>query len=151
MLIYVGDNISSLTGFPQRSGDEIPWFFHDFPHRYRSDLYPLYKADPHNSGCEEYFLNVKYLSVSLCVKTVRNQHIFPPKNMRDICEKSKFHDFSMTFCQIFISHDFSRPGLFFHFTWFSMIFHDRWNPVWFSVNQWPTTDSHWITHWRRLQ
>ena len=35
----------------------------------------------------------------------------------------------MTFCEMFIFHDFSRPGFFFHFLWFSMIFHDSGNPV----------------------
>ena len=35
----------------------------------------------------------------------------------------------MTFCEMFIFHDFPRPGFFFHFPWFSMIFHDSGNPV----------------------
>ena len=69
--------------------------------------------------------------MSLCVKSVCNKYIFSQKK----CERyaKKFYDFSMTFCQIIIFHDFSRPGFYF-FPWFSMIFHDSGHPVTFLNN-----------------
>ena len=62
------------------------------------------------SGCRRisYFSDVKYFtaiggpSVSLRVKSVRNQHIYLQKKW-DTFENSKFHDFSMTFCKSFIA------------------------------------------------
>ena len=75
-----------------------------------------------------YFLHVEYLTaiaglpVSLCVKSVGNQHIFLKSYAIDIYKNPKSHDF---FFQIFIFHDFSRPRFYF------FIFHDfpwPWEP-----------------------
>ena len=101
------------------------------------------KAEPGIAGfLLNPFLHVKYftaigrLPVSLYLISVGNQHIFLKRNVIDIYKNAKFHDFFMTFCQIFIFHDFSSPGFyFFHFPWFSMIFHDRGNPVLMEIRE----------------
>ena len=67
-------------------------------------------ASPQYPVGVSYFLQIKYLTVimvigglslSLCVKSVRNQHIFLKKNARDIWEKFKipllFHNFLPNF------------------------------------------------------
>ena len=66
----------------------------------------------------------------------------------EIChshENKQFHDFSMTFWEIFISQDF-----FHDFPWqqfFSRIFHDRGNPAWYSNHKihsvWKTEVHNW--------
>ena len=78
------------------------------------------KAEPGVPGfLLNHFLHVKYftaisgLPVSLCVKSVGTQHIFLKRNVMDIYENSKSHDFSMTFCQIFIFHNFYKPRFYF--------------------------------------
>ena len=65
----------------------------------------------------KYFTAIGGLPVSLCVKSVGNQHIFLNGNVKDIYINSKFHDFPMTFCQIFIFH-MTFPGLDFIFQGF---------------------------------
>ena len=62
-----------------------------------------------------YFTDINGLPVSLCVKSVGNQHIFLKRNVIDL------HKNFMTFRQFLILHDFPRPGFyFFHFLFFSM-------------------------------
>ena len=99
-------------------------------HHHSDPIYPLYiLSRTIFSVCRRvsYFSDVKYftaiggLSVSLCVKSVRNQHIFLQKQ----CEAFVKIRNSMTFPLLFTKFSFSMtfPGLDLIFS-FSMVFHD---------------------------
>ena len=76
--------------------------FHDFVKEYKNGHHNSgTKAEPDRVSRVSYFLFIKYftaiggLPVSLCVKSIGNQHIFLKRNGIDIYKNSKFHDFSI--------------------------------------------------------
>ena len=99
------------SGFPQKSENRIPWLFHDW------------FASFHDSHSH---------MVSDMVMTV--SHNMHDNHKLESChshEKKQFHDFSMTFWEIFIFQDFSMT---FHDNHFFQDFSWPWEPCWLERN-----------------
>ena len=97
--------MQSITGFPQKSEDRIPWLFHDWF---------AFFHDSHSHMVSDMVMIVPH-----------NMH---DNNKLESChshENKQFHDFSMTFWEIFIFQDFSMT---FHNSNFFQDFPWPWEP-----------------------